>query len=199
MKAFISHLRKYIIGGLLSLIPLFLLYIVIRFIYLSIDKNVLNLIDEYIGIRIPGLGILFTLLLLYLIGLFTNNIFVKWLLSRFEKVINKIPIIGATYQVGRQISSTLSLPEKQVFKKVVLVNYLKDDIYTIGFITGSLIDKHTNSKLYKVFIPTPPNPTTGTMIILKEDQIYDPGWSVDEGIRTVISAGIIGPQEIQYK
>ena len=133
-----------------------------------------------------------------MIGIFTSNLFGKWLLNKLEKVTNRIPIIGTIYQVGKQISYTISLPEKQVFKKVVLVNYLKDDIYTVGFVTGTLIDKNTKEILYKVFIPMPPIPTTGTMVILKENQIHDPGWTVDEGIRTVISAGIIGPQEIQY-
>jgi uncharacterized membrane protein len=198
MKKFVSHLRKFIAGGILSLVPLFLVYLVVRFIYLSIDKTVLNLIDEYIGIRIPGLGIIFTLLFLYVIGIFTGNLFGKWLLNKLEKVTTRIPIIGTIYQVGKQISYTISLPEKQVFQKVVLVNYFKEDIYTIGFITGILIDRKTKEKLYKVFVPMPPIPTTGTMLILKESQIHDPGWTVDEGLRTVVSAGIIGPQEIQY-
>ncbi|MGA1824652.1 MAG: DUF502 domain-containing protein [bacterium] len=192
----IKHIKKYFTAGLLAIIPLFLVFIVIRFIYIFIDQNILNYLDNFIGIRIPGLGLLFTILLFYLIGIFFHNLLGKWLLKLFERMTKKIPIIGTTYQVGKQISNTLSLPEKQVFKRVVLVNYLKDDIYTIGFITGSLIDKKSGMKLFKVFIPTPPNPTTGTMIIIHEKEIIEPGWTIDEGIRTVISAGIIGPEDI---
>ena len=192
----IKHLRKYIIAGLLSIVPLFLVFIVIRFIYIFIDQNVLDFLDNFIGIRIPGLGLLFTILVFYWIGIFSHNLLGKWVLKLFERITKRIPIIGTTYQVGKQISNTLSLPEKQVFKRVVLVNYLKDDIYTIGFITGSLIEKKSGKKLFKVFIPTPPNPTSGTMIIVHENEIIEPGWTIDEGIRTVISAGIIGPEDI---
>ncbi len=72
-------------------------------------------------------------------------------------------------------------------------------IYTIGFVTGSMVNINSGEKLLKVFIPTPPNPLSGTMIILKEQQVIDPGWTIDEAIRTVISAGIIGPKQIQLQ
>ncbi|MBN1997342.1 DUF502 domain-containing protein [candidate division KSB1 bacterium] len=199
MKKILRHLRRYIITGSLAVIPIFLVYMVTRFIYLFIDQNVMNLIDDFIGIRIPGLGLVITILLLYGIGLLSRNMFGKWLFNLFERIAQKIPIVGTTYHVGKQISNTLSLPEKQVFKKVVLVNYLKKDIYTIGFITGSLTVKNTNERLFKIFIPTPPNPTTGTIVIAKESEIIDPGWTIDEGFRTVISAGIIGPDEVNLK
>ncbi len=199
MNSTLLHLRRYIVTGSLAVIPLFLVYLVVRFIYLFIDQNVMNLIDNFIGMRIPGLGLLITVLILYLVGLFSRNMFGKWVFTIFERITQKIPIIGTTYQVGKQISNTLSLPEKQVFKKVVLVNYLKEDIYTIGFITGSLNVKETEELLYKVFIPTPPNPTTGFIVIVKATEVLDPGWTIDEGIRTVISAGIIGPQDINLR
>ncbi len=198
MNHFMQHLKKNIFSGLLAVVPLFLVFIVLRFLYVAIDQNVLNLIDDLIGIRVPGLGLIFITLLLYGIGLFSRNLFGKWFFNFFERIMKKIPIIGTTYQVGKQISTTLSLPEKQVFKKAVLVNYLTKNIYTIGFITGSLKDKNSGEKLYKVFVPTPPNPTSGTMVILKESEIIDPEWSVDEGIRTVISGGIIGPEDITF-
>ncbi|MCF7859075.1 MAG: DUF502 domain-containing protein [Candidatus Cloacimonetes bacterium] len=199
MNKVIQHLKKYILAGILAIIPLFLVLIIVRFFYLFIDQNVLDLIDDYIGIRIPGLGLLLTVLLLYFVGLLSRNLFGKWLLNIFERITQKIPIIGTTYQVGKQISNTLSLPEKQVFKKVVLIHYLNDELYTVGFITGSLIEKKSQKILYKIFVPTPPNPTTGTIIIAKETDFIEPGWTIDEGIRTVISAGIIGPKDINLQ
>jgi len=199
MNKVIQHIRKYVICGILAAIPLALVYLVVRFLYISIDQNLMNIIDNYIGYNIPGLGIFILLVFLYLIGQLTSNLFGKWLLNLFERVTRRIPIIGTIYLVGKQISNTLSLPEKQVFKKVVLVNYLKEDIYTVGFITGSLVNRQTSRKLFKVFIPTPPNPTTGTMVIVDADDVIDPGWTIDEGIRTVISGGIIGPNDIIFQ
>lgn len=192
-------MRKYILTGSIAVIPLFLVYFVVRFLYLFVDQNVMDIIDDFIHMRIPGLGFIITILLLYAIGQLSHNVSGKWLFNSFERITQKIPIIGTTYHVGRQISNTLSLPEKQVFKKVVLVNYLKEDIYTIGFITGSLSVENSKEKLYKIYIPTPPNPTSGTIVITKESEIIDPGWSIDEGFRMVISAGIIGPETLRLK
>lgn len=112
--------------------------------------------------------------------------------------MSRIPLINTTYQIGKQLSDTLALPEKHVFRKVVLVDYLKPGIWTIGFVTGTVIDrKNNNEKLLKVFVPTPPNPTSGTMVVVKESETRDPGWTVEEAMKAVISGGIIGPSEIK--
>ncbi len=198
MKYF-AHLKKYILSGSLAVVPIMLVYFVLRFLYLTVDSTVLNLIDNYLGFRIPGTGILLVLLILYFLGLFVSNIVGRWFFGKIEWFTQKIPLVRTTYQVGKQISNSLTLPGKQVFKKVVLVNYLTADIYTIGFITGSLTEEDSGRKLLKVFIPTPPNPMSGTMVLVSEDQVLDPGWTIDEGIRTVISAGIIGPDHIKGK
>ncbi len=191
------HLKKYILSGALAIVPIVLVYFILRFLYLTVDSNILNLVDDFLGFRIPGTGIIIVLIILYCLGLFASNLAGRWFFGKIEWITQKIPLVKTTYQVGKQISSSLSLPEKQAFKKVVLVNYLTMDIYTIGFITGSLTEKDSGKKLLKVFIPTPPNPMSGTMVLVSEDQVLDPGWTVDEGIRTVISAGIIGPDHIK--
>jgi uncharacterized membrane protein len=103
--------------------------------------------------------------------------------------------------VGKQLADTLALPDKQAFKRAVLVDYLKPGIWTIGFVTGKIIGKIIDRKnndevLLKVFVPTPPNPTSGTMVVVKESETRDPGWTIEEAIRAVVSGGIIGPKEI---
>ena len=78
------------------------------------------------------------------------------------------------------------------------MDYLKPGIWTIGFVTGTIIDKQNdNVTLLKVFVPTPPNPTSGTMVVVKESETRDPGWTIEEAIKAVISGGIIGPTEIK--
>ena len=198
MRIFFGHAKKYIFQGFLAIIPIALSVFVLQFLYLGIDKRFAGMIYKAIGFTIPGLGILLLLILLYIVGVIANNVAGKQLINIIERVTNRIPIIKTTYQVGKQLSSTISLPEKQVFKRAVLVDYLMPGIWTVGFVTGSIIDKQNNNeKLLKVFIPTPPNPTTGTMVIVRESQTRDPGWSIDETMRTVISGGIIGPMEIK--
>jgi len=115
-----------------------------------------------------------------------------------QRIANTIHLVKTAYQVGRQLSASLSLPETQVFKRAVLVEYLKPGIRTIGFVTEKVIDKtHDGEVLLKVFVPTPPNPTSGTMVVVRESGTRDPGWSVEDSLKSVISAGVIGPTEIK--
>ncbi|MBF0522802.1 MAG: DUF502 domain-containing protein [Candidatus Omnitrophica bacterium] len=190
------HCKTYIFRGILAAIPLGLSFFVIWFFYVMVDRKVVNLIHKVIGFRIPGLGILLVLFSLYIIGYLASNVIGRRFFSLLENISNRIPIIKTTYQVGKQLSSTLSLPEGQVFKRVVLVDYFKPDVWVIGFVTGSLEEKTTKEKFLKVFVPHVPSPTSGFLVIVKESQVRDSAWTVEEGIRMVISGGLIGPETI---
>ncbi|MGD9319073.1 MAG: DUF502 domain-containing protein [Desulfobacteraceae bacterium] len=198
MKKLVAHIKKYVFRGLLAVVPLFLTYLAIKLLYTSIDQRAVGLVDRFLGFKFPGLGILLVLVSLYILGLLASNVVGRRLFGLVEKMTNYIPLIKTTYRVGQQLGKTLSLPEKQVFKKAVLVDYLKPGIWTIGFVTGEVIDtKNNNEKLLKVFVPTPPNPTSGTMVVVRESETRDPGWTIEEAINAVISGGIIGPEELR--
>jgi uncharacterized membrane protein len=198
MKGFLGHLKKYIIRGLLAIIPLALTYFAIKIFYTTVDQRAVSLLDRLTGFSFPGLGILIVLLSLYILGLIASNVVGKKAFGLIEKITNHIPLIKTTYKIGKQLGTTLSLPEKKVFKRAVLVEYLKPGMWTLGFVTGTVIDKKNNDeKLLKVYIPTPPNPVSGTMVVVKESQTRDPGWTIEEALRTVISGGIIGPEEFR--
>lgn len=199
MKNLFVHIKTYVFRGLIAIIPLALTVVVIQFLYIAIDQRIMGLVDEFIGFRIPGLGIFLLLSLLYLLGFTASNVAGKKVFGLVERITGSIPLIKTTYHVGKQLSATLSLPERQVFKRAVLVEYLKPGIWTIGFVTGNIIDRENSDEKYlKVFfIPTPPNPTSGTMVVVRESQTRDPGWSIEEAMKAVISGGIIGPTEIK--
>jgi len=196
MKIFSNHFKLYIFRGLLALIPIGLTIFTIRIIYVFIDKRIMGLVDQYIGYRIPGLGLLLFITILYFTGMIASNVFGKKLFTILDNITSRIPLIKTIYQVGKQLSNTFSLPEKQIFKKALLVDYFKPDIWVIGFVTGEIENMDTGKNLLKVFIPTVPNPTSGFLVILKESQTKDPHWSVEEAMKMVISGGIIGPNSI---
>ena len=198
MKKVINHLKRYIIRGLLAIIPLFLTYFAVKILYEGIDQRAVRIIDRVTGFSFPGLGILLVLLSLYILGLVASNVIGRQAFAFLEKITKNIPLIKTTYKIGQQIGNTLSLPDRQVFKRAVLVEYLKPGIWTIGFLTGTIVDrKDETEKLLKVFVPTPPNPASGTMVVVKESQTRDPGWSIDEALSAVLSGGIIGPEELR--
>lgn len=196
MKRISRHFRIYILRGIFACIPVGLTYFVIKFFYIVIDQKVVNLVDNFIGFRIPGLGIFVLCIVLYVIGYLTSNILGKKFFAFIERIVDRIPIIKTTYRIGKQLSSTLSLSEKTVFKKTVLVDYFRPGVWAVGFVTGRMLDRNTGEKLFKVFLPTVPNPTSGILIILKETQVIDPRWSIEDGMKAIISGGLIGPEEI---
>jgi uncharacterized membrane protein len=198
MKGIFKHLRTYIFRGLLAIVPLVLSFFSLKILYTAIDKRVTLMIEKYLGFTFPGLGVLLVLASLYLLGLIASNVVGRQFFGLVERIANRIPFVKTVYQVGRQLSTSLSLPGTQVFKRAILVEYLKPGIWTIGFVTGNIIDNtHDGEMLLKVFVPTPPNPTSGTMVVVRESETRDPGWSVEEALKSVISAGVIGPAEIK--
>ena len=198
MKTLLKHLKTYILRGLLAIIPLALTAFAVNLLYTVIDKRITGVVEKFIGFSFPGFGVILLLVTLYLLGLIVSNVIGRQFFRLVEGIAKRIPLVKTTYNVGRQLSSTLSLPERQVFKRAVLVEYLKPGMWTIGFVTGTLIERSNNDEiLLKVFIPTPPNPISGTMIVVRESQTRDPGWTIEEALKAVISGGVISPKEIK--
>jgi uncharacterized membrane protein len=196
MRKIAAHIRAHLIKGLLVSIPFAVIIFAVGSLYVFIDKRILGIIDRFFGFSFPGLGLIILLASLYGIGLLADNIVGKYLFRIVEALVARIPLLNTAYKIGKQLSSTLSLPEQQIFKKAVLVEYLKPGIWTVGFITGTLTDQRNKNLLFKIYIPTPPNPTSGTMVLVPETQIRDPGWTVNEALKMVLSGGIIGPDQI---
>ena len=196
MKAVFKHLRTFIFRGLLAVVPLVLSYFVVRFLYLAVDQKVANLIEKVVGFRIPGLGIVLVLLILYLVGLAASHWAGRQVFVLIGRVMERIPVIKTIYQIGKQFGTALSLPEKQAFKRAVLVEHFKPGVHSVAFVTGEVIDRRTGERLLKLFIPTAPNPTTGFVVMVPPDRVRDLSWTVQEAMNVVISGGIIGPGEI---
>ncbi len=195
MKRFLNHVRVLIVRGLLAMIPISISLLVLQLIYIFIDQRVMNLVDRFIGYRIPGLGILLVLIFLYMTGILVSSVIGKTFFHIIEAIFTRIPILKTTYQIGKQLSSTFSLSEKQVFQQTVLFN-LRPGVSAIGFITGTLTDKKSNKKFYKIFVPMVPNPTSGFVFIVPESEIVDPHWTVEEAMGAIITGGIISPETV---
>jgi uncharacterized membrane protein len=194
MKRLGFHFRRYIFRGFLALIPITLSVLAVNFLYRTIDERLHVLLERFLGIWFPGMGILLTVVALYLVGLIASNIIGRQFFRLIDRIADRIPLIRTTQKIGRQLADTLLLPEKQVFQKAVLVPYLKSGIWTLGFVTGKLKDMENKDEcILKVFIPTPPNPLSGTMVLVKESMTRDPGWTIEEAVKTVLSGGIISP------
>jgi uncharacterized membrane protein len=196
MKAVLKHVRTFIFRGLLAVVPLVLCLFVIRFLYLAVDQKAANLIEKVVGFRIPGLGIVLVLVILYLLGLAVSNWAGKQVFRVIERVMERIPILKTVYHLGKQFGTALSLPEKNAFKRAVLVEHFKPGVHSIAFVTGEVVDGKSGERLLRLFIPTAPNPTTGFMVMVASDKVRDLPWTVQDAMNAVISGGIIGPGTI---
>lgn len=199
MKNFFAHVRTYIFRGLLAIIPILLCYLAIQLLYVLIDKRVMTFIESLIDIRqIPGLGLVLVLIFLYFLGLIVSNVVGREIFKGIESLSERIPLIKAIYAVGKQVSDSLSNEgDKKAFQRAVLVDCFNTKGWTIGFVTGTIKDINSTEEYLKVFVPTVPNPTTGFVFIVNPAQTIDPGWTVEEALKMIVSAGIISPDQFR--
>ena len=199
MKTFLIHVRMYILRGLLAIIPLLLCITAIRLLYLLIDKQVMKFLAQFIDIsQIPGLGILLLLVTLYLIGMIFSNVLGRQIFRLIDNITERIPVIKFIYGIGKQISDTFAMadPQKQAFKKAVLVDSFNGNGWMVAFVIGNLKDQNGN-ELLKVFVPTAPHPLTGIIFIVKPSQVLDCGWTVEEALKMIVSVGIVSPEALR--
>jgi uncharacterized membrane protein len=198
MKRIFRHLRIFIFRGILAVIPLGLTFFAIRLLYFTVDRRVAELVERRLGFEIPGLGIFLAIVLLYLIGVVASNWVGREFFRGLEMLSGRIPLIKTVYHVGRQLTDALSIPGKQGFKRVVLLESFRPGIWSVGFVTGVIEDgANRGENLLKIFIPTAPNPTAGFMILIKESEVRDLSWSVKDAMNMIISGGLVSPEVIE--
>lgn len=196
MNRVFKHLRTYIFRGLLAAIPVVLTYLVIRLLYVAVDQRVAHLIEKVSGFSIPGLGVLLVLLVLYLLGLTASNWLGRLVFGAIERLTARIPLIKTIYGLGKQLGQAFSRPERATFRRVVMVEFFRPGMWSIGFVTGEVRDVASGERLLKVFVPTAPNPTAGFTLVVREAAARPLSWTVQEGMNHVLSGGVIGPGEL---
>ncbi len=199
LKDLFRNIRRQIFRGFLALIPLYLSYLVIKFLYVNVDQKFAGLLENYLGFRVPGLGLALILLLLYFLGWLASNWVGRRLFGLVEKVMEKIPLIKTVYSLGKQLGLALALPEKQVFQQVAMIEQFRPGLWSIGFVTGRIKDRRTGESLVKLFIPTAPNVTTGFTVMAREKDLRFLDWTAEQAMQTILSGGIVGAAELEYK
>ena len=205
---FQQDLKNDLIAGLLVVIPLattiWLSTIFSRFVlafltsipkqlnpFITLNPLLQDLINLALGLTVPLLGIL-------LIGLMARNFVGRWLLEFGEGTLTRIPLAGSIYKTLKQLLETFLKDNSTRFRRVVLVEYPRKGLFSVGFVTGVVgpsLQPDLEESLLSVFIPTAPNPTTGWYTLVPEESVKDLNISVEDAFRTIISAGIVNPDE----
>lgn len=201
-----QDLKNDLIAGLLVVIPLattiWLSYVIANWVinfltqipkqlnpFDGLDPLLTNVLNVFVGLAVP-------LALILLIGLMARNIVGRWLLELGERIVQAIPLAGSIYKTLKQILETLFQDSKTKFRRVVMVEYPRQGVWSIGFVTGkvsNLIQSHLDKSMLNVFIPTTPNPTSGWYAIVPEDEVVNLPISIEDAFKILISGGIVSP------
>ncbi|MBL1142294.1 MAG: DUF502 domain-containing protein [Proteobacteria bacterium] len=194
-------LRKYIIAGLLVWLPLAATIVIIKLVIDLLDKTILLLPPEWqpatvLGFSIPGFGVILAISILLITGMLAANLFGRRLVSFWESILNRIPLVRSIYNSVKQISTTLFDSKGKSFRKVVMLEYPRKGLWSIGFLSNDNVSTDIdglNAGLVAVFVPTTPNPTSGFIIMTPREDITELDMTIEEGFKFIISMGVITP------
>ena len=195
-------LRKWLLAGLLVVVPVAITVWVLQWIIGTLDQTLLILPaqwhpDRVFGVHIPGFGVLLTLAILLVIGAIASNFVGRKLVGLGDRIVARIPVVRSIYSSVKQVSDTLFSESGNAFRTAVLVQWPRPDVWTIGFVTGAPageVAAHLGDEEYLgVFIPTTPNPTGGYFVMLPRRDCVELRMSVDAALKYVVSMGVVVP------
>jgi uncharacterized membrane protein len=194
-------IRNYMIGGLLIWIPIMITVWVVRFLSGILDSSLLLLPPSWrpeavFGTYVPGVGIVLSLLLLFLTGVLVKNLFGGQMVAGLESLVRRIPVVGAVYGGAKTFSETVLTDKGSSFKQVVMVEFPRKGVFSIGFITSHDLEEaqaKTAQEVTCVFVPTTPNPTTGFIVLVPKEEVVIMDMTVDEAFKMLLTLGVVVP------
>ena len=204
LKNLKRRLRNIFITGLLITLPIVLTWFILQFLFKNLDAlspvftNVLIRLGAPFpeGYRIPFLGVLITLLIILIVGWLTTSFFGKKIFQLGETLVEKIPFVRRIYTGSKQVVISIAQADTSAFRKVVLLEFPRRGLLAIGFVTGESrgeVQRLTQENMFNVFVPTMPNPTSGFLIFAPANELTEVSMSIEEGIKYVVSGGIVTP------
>jgi len=193
--------KKYLITGLLIWIPLVITIWVLRLVVDTLDQSLLLLPEKwrtegFLGVHIPGMGVILTLVIVFATGVFATNFFGAQLVRLWHGILHRIPVVNSIYSSVKQISDTLFSSSGQAFRKALLVQWPREGMWTIAFLTGTPggdVVNHLPGDYVSVYVPTTPNPTGGYFIMVARKDVIELDMTVDAALKYIISMGVVAP------
>jgi uncharacterized membrane protein len=193
-QTFWGILRNTFGRGLVVLIPVVITAWVLNLLFNAVDGIISPIFDHALGQHIPGLGFISMVVLIFIIGGLSRNLIGRALFRFFERIIFSIPFARTIYSAIKDLIAALQIGGRgKSFRQVVLIEYPRQGLFTIGFVTNRLSVQQDTSvgEMISVYIPNPPNPTSGIMILVPLNQVQILDMSVEDGIKLVLSGGIV--------
>ena len=192
-------IRRWLIAGLLIWIPLGVTILVLSFLVKALDTSLYLIPSSW---RVPGLGVLLSAVLVLGTGALTANLMGRRVFSLVESLLERVPLLGSVYAGMKKLAETLFSSTGASFRQVLLIEYPRKGLWTLAFQTGSTateIAQKTGQDLLTVFVPTTPNPTSGFVILVPRSEVVVLDMPVEDGLRLVISLGVVTPETAHKK
>lgn len=202
-----AFVKKYLLTGLLVLVPLVITLWVLSFVIGTLDQSLLLLPavwhpDNLLGIHIPGLGVILTVGTVLLTGLLVRNVFGQQLLTYWDGLLRRIPFVNAIYNSVKQVSDTLLSGSGNSFRKVLLVRYPHAQAWSMAFLTsvpGDVRQAVGDEEYVGVFVPTTPSPVNGFYFFVKKSETIELDISVDAAFKAIVSMGVVSSPDATHK
>jgi len=189
-----AFFKRITLAGLFAIVPLALTFYIIKIIIVFLDQLTAPIMAR-INLEIPGFGLILTLLIIFALGIFVTNVLGRRLFSWGERLISSIPLVKNIYNTLKQITNAFSgATQTENYQRVLYIQYPRKELWTICFVTGESVDG-SGEEYYHVFVPTTPNPTSGVFIIIPKKDAIEADLSVEEGLKAVISGGLLAPEQ----
>ena len=200
-----GRLRRWLVAGLLVWVPLGVTFLVVKLLIDLADQVLVLLPYQYrpenlLGFNIPGLGVALTALTVIITGMIFANLFGRRLVRLWEDMLARIPLVRSIYSSVKQITETLFSTQGKSFRKVVLVEYPRRELWTLAFVTGDTSDvfvKISGRDLVSIYVPTTPNPTSGFFLMVPRDDIVELDITVEAGLKLILSTGVVVPDDLK--
>lgn len=193
------RLRNYLIAGLLVILPVAVTIFVLVAIFRFLD-NLLGPVFRYLlGENVPGLGLIAGIVLILMTGAMASNVLGRRVVGLFDRVMLRIPLARTIYAATKQVSDGLFQQNRAALKQAVLIEWPRQGIYSIGFVTGETrgeAQDKTRERVVNVFIISTPNPTTGFLCLVPESELIPLEMSLEDALKMVVSAGIVTPAHL---
>jgi uncharacterized membrane protein len=204
----VARLRGFFFAGLLTVAPigltLWLFWVLLKFVDTRItplipqNYNPNTYLHAIVPFEVPGVGLIVLIVTLILIGALTRMLLGRTLIRISEGLVNRMPVVRSVYGATKQIVESILKGQSDAFRQVVLFEYPRRGSWAIGFVTGQTkgeVQALTDDDVVNVFLPTTPNPTSGYLLFLPRRELTPLSMSVEEGIKMIISGGIVTPED----
>jgi uncharacterized membrane protein len=199
-RPFWGPIRNTFLRGIGVIIPLGLTYWFFQALLNAVDGILRPHLEEWIGRQVPGLGFISVIVLIMLVGLLTRNLIGRLFLAWFENLLHTIPFVRSVYSAIKDLVSAFAIGGKsKTFRQVVMTQYPRHGLYCIGFVTNEMpctMPDGQRIDFLNVYIPNPPNPTSGFLVLIPRTEAITLNLSIEDGLKLVLSGGIIIPDQL---